>query len=211
MSSIGPIPLVYLIDDDSITLALMQGLVEPLGVQTQCFSSAEAFLQTYRPHFCECVVTDMRMPGVSGLQLHKNLLQLYEIPPPLIIVTGYAEVSAAVEAMKQGAFDFVEKPIQGHQFLEKIQAALTLSRNLHQQRLLTAARKARLSLLTPKEQEVLQAILQGQSSRETAEQLGLSVRTVENHRARLMEKLRVKSALELVREFMNPQGELPNT
>lgn len=202
MSSIGTSPVVYLIDDDAITLALMQGLVEPLGVATQCFSSAEAFLKCYQPHFCECVVTDMRMPGVSGLQLHKSLQQLYEIPPPLIIVTGYAEVSAAVEAMKQGAFDFVEKPIQGHQFLEKIQAALTLSRSLHQQRLQASTRRARLALLTPKEQEVLQSILDGQSSRETAEQLGLSVRTVENHRSRLMEKLHVKSALELVREFM---------
>lgn len=202
-------PQVYLIDDDSITLALMEGLIEPLGVRAQSFSSAEAFLDTYRPGICECVVSDMRMPGVSGLQLQKSLQSLHEIPPPLIIVTGYAEVSAAVEAMKQGAFDFVEKPIQGHQFLEKIQAALTLSRSLHQQRLFQATRQARLALLTPKEQEVLQCILQGQSSKEIANELGLSVRTVENHRARLMEKLHVKSALELVRDFVQPGTDGP--
>lgn len=194
----------YLIDDDSITLELMSGIVESTGVEPVCFSSAEAFLDAYSPRPCECVITDMRMPGVSGLQLHKVLQQRYAVPPPLIIVTGYAEVSAAVEAMKQGAFDFVEKPINGHQFLEKLQAALSLSRQLHQQRLQLATREARIALLTPKEQEVLQAVLDGLPSKDIAGKLNLSVRTVENHRARIMEKLRVNSAMELMRDFMMP-------
>jgi len=193
----------YLIDDDSITLELMSGIIEPIGVQPLCFNSAEAFLQAYSPRPCECVISDMRMPGVSGLQLHKTLQARYPVPPPLIIVTGYAEVSAAVEAMKQGAFDFVEKPIQGHQFLEKLQAALALSRELHQQRLQLAAREARIALLTPKEQEVLHEVLAGLSSKDIAAKLNLSVRTVENHRARIMEKLRVNSAMELMRDFIN--------
>lgn len=194
----------YLIDDDSITLELMSGIIEPVGVEPLCFSSAEAFLEDYSPRACECVISDMRMPGVSGLQLHKALQLRYPVPPPLIIVTGYAEVSAAVEAMKQGAFDFVEKPLNGHQFLEKLQAALSLSRQLHQQRLQLAAREARIALLTPKEQEVLQAVLDGLSSKDIASKLNLSVRTVENHRARIMEKLRVNSAMELMRDFMMP-------
>lgn len=194
----------YLIDDDSITLELMSGIIEPIGVTTETFGSAEAFLEVYSPRPCECVITDMRMPGVSGLQLHKVLQQRYPVPPPLIIVTGYAEVSAAVEAMKQGAFDFVEKPIQGHQFLEKLQAALALSRQLHQQRLQLAARDARIALLTPKEQEVLHAVLDGLPSKDIASRLNLSVRTVENHRARIMEKLRVNTAMELMRDFMLP-------
>lgn len=192
----------YLIDDDSITLELMSGIIEPIGVEVLCFSSAEAFLENYSPRACECVISDMRMPGVSGLQLHKALQVRYPVPPPLIIVTGYAEVSAAVEAMKQGAFDFVEKPINGHQFLEKLQAALSLSRQLHQQRLQLATREARIALLTPKEQEVLQAVLDGLPSKDIANKLNLSVRTVENHRARIMEKLRVNSAMELMRDFM---------
>ncbi|HEX7764619.1 MAG TPA: response regulator [Cellvibrio sp.] len=196
----------YLIDDDSITLELMSGIIEPIGVTPITFSSAEAFLQAYSPRPCECVISDMRMPGVSGLQLHKALQARYPVPPPLIIVTGYAEVSAAVEAMKQGAFDFVEKPIQGHQFLEKLQAALALSRDLHQQRLQLAAREARIALLTPKEQEVLHEVLAGLSSKDIAAKLNLSVRTVENHRARIMEKLRVNSALELMRDFMGLLG-----
>lgn len=194
----------YLIDDDSITLELMRGIVEPIGVDPVCFNSAEAFLDAYAPRPCECVVSDMRMPGVSGLQLHKALQLRYAVPPPLIIVTGYAEVSAAVAAMKQGAFDFVEKPINGHQFLEKLQAALSLSRQLHQQRMHLATRAARIALLTPKEQEVLQAVLDGLPSKDIAGRLNLSVRTVENHRARIMEKLRVNTAMELMRDFMMP-------
>src|SRR5688572_6998498 len=193
---------VYLIDDDSITLELMSGIVESTGVEPVCFSDAEAFLAAYSPRPCECVISDMRMPGVSGLQLHKTLQSRYAVPPPLIIVTGYAEVSAAVEAMKQGAFDFVEKPINGHQFLEKLQTALALSRQLHQRRLQLATREARIALLTPKEQEVLQAVLDGLPSKDIAGKLNLSVRTVENHRARIMEKLRVNSAMELMRDFM---------
>lgn len=196
------IATAYLIDDDSITLELMSGIVEPIGVEPVCFESAEAFLDAYTPRPCECVITDMRMPGVSGLQLHKVLQQRYPVPPPLIIVTGYAEVSAAVEAMKQGAFDFVEKPINGHQFLEKLQAALSLSRQLHQKRMDLSTREARIALLTPKEQEVLQAVLDGLPSKDIANKLNLSVRTVENHRARIMEKLRVNSAMELMRDFM---------
>lgn len=200
--NLSALATAYLIDDDSITLELMSGIIEPIGVTTETFGSAEAFLEAYSPRPCECVITDMRMPGVSGLQLHKVLQQRYPVPPPLIIVTGYAEVSAAVEAMKQGAFDFVEKPIQGHQFLEKLQAALALSRQLHQQRLQLAARDARIALLTPKEQEVLHAVLDGLPSKDIANRLNLSVRTVENHRARIMEKLRVNTAMELMRDFM---------
>lgn len=202
MSGMGPLPRVHIIDDDDIMLELMRSLVGSIGAEVSCYRSALAFLEQYTQGSCECVVSDIRMPGISGLHLQRELQQRYPVPPPLILVTGYAEVSAAVEGMKQGAFDFVEKPLDGHRFLDKVQAALNLSRDLHQQRLQRSAREARLALLTPKEREVLEAVLQGQSSKEIARQLGLSVRTVENHRAHLMEKLRVKSAVELVRDFL---------
>ncbi|HVK98542.1 MAG TPA: response regulator [Dongiaceae bacterium] len=196
---------VYLIDDDDIILELMTDLVASIGAEASGFRSATDFLDQYSPCPCECVVSDVRMPGVSGLHLQRELQSRFEVPPPLILVTGYAEVSAAVEGMKQGAFDFVEKPLDGHRFLEKVQAALNLSCDLHQARLQQSARAARLALLTPKEREVLDEVLKGLSSKEIAQHLGLSVRTVENHRARLMDKLRVKSALELVRDFL-PRG-----
>ena len=195
-------PVVYIIDDDSIMLELVDSLVKTLGVDTRSFASAEAFLQQYQEAACECVVSDMRMPGVSGLQLQRELQVRFAEPPPLILITSYGEVSAAVDAMKQGVFDFVEKPLDGHHFLEKVQLALNASRDLHQQRMRRSAREARLALLTPKEREILEGVVQGLSSKEIAQQQNLSVRTVENHRARLMEKLRVKSAVELVREFL---------
>lgn len=204
MATTQALPTIYVIDDDSIMLDIIRSLIQTLGVHCEGFASAEQFLQQYRPGPCECVVSDIRMPGVSGLQLQRELQVRYPVPPPLILVTSYAEVSAAVEAMKQGAFDFVEKPLDGHHFLEKVQAALNVSRDLHQQRLYQSAREARLALLTPKEREVLEAVLLGLSSKEIAQQQSLSVRTVENHRARLMEKLRVKSAVELVRDFLQP-------
>jgi two-component system, LuxR family, response regulator FixJ len=194
-------PKVYLVDDDSLMLDMFCSLIKTLGAKAIGFENAEAFLQEYQLGPCECVVSDMRMPGVSGLQLHKQLQTTYPQPPPLILVTGYAEVAMAVEAMKQGVFDFVEKPINGHQFLEKVQAALNFSRTLHQKRLQHSAREARLALLTAKEREVFEAVVQGLPSKEIAQRLDLSVRTVENHRARLMLKLRAKSALELMRDF----------
>lgn len=202
MQTFPPIsPRVYLIDDDSLILDMLCSLIKTLGATAIGFGTAEAFLQDYQMGPCECVVSDMRMPGVSGLQLHKQLQATYSLPPPLILVTGFAEVAMAVDAMKQGVFDFVEKPINGHQFLEKVQAALNVSRTHHQKRLQQSAREARLALLTAKEREVFEAVVRGMPSKEIAQQLQLSVRTVENHRARLMLKLRAKSALEMMRDF----------
>lgn len=196
-------PVVYVIDDDSIMLELLHGLLHSLGVDSDGFASAEEFLPAYHQQQpCECVVSDLRMPGVSGLQLLRELQQRFELPPPLILVTGYADVSVAVAAMKQGVTDFVEKPLDGHHFLEKVQAALNFSRELHRQRVQQATRQARLALLTPKERKILDAVMLGLSSKEIAQQQALSVRTVENHRARMMGKLRVRSAVELVREFL---------
>jgi len=196
-----PNPRVFIVDDDSLMLDMLCVLIKTLGARAIGFNSAEAFLQEYHQGPCECVVSDMRMPGVSGLQLHKQLQTLYSFPPPLILITGFAEVAAAVEAIKQGVFDYVEKPVSGHTFVEKVQAALTLSRDLHQKRMQHTTREARLSLLTTKEREIFEVVVRGVPSKEIAQQMNLSVRTVENHRARIMLKLRAKSALELVRDF----------
>jgi len=195
----------HIIDDDDILLELMQELVSSIGVACKTFQSPQKFLQSYTPGACECVISDIRMPELGGLGLQRELQNRHLIPPPVIFVTGYADVSVAVEGMKQGAFDFIEKPIDGHRFLEKVQAALALSRNLHSQRMQQAARNARMALLTPKEREIVEQVLEGLSSRDIADQLSLSVRTVENHRKHIMDKLRVKSAVELIKLFLTPQ------
>jgi FixJ family two-component response regulator len=193
--------VVYIVDDDDIILWTLKELLQSIGARVHTFTSAKEFLAFYSPSACECVITDVRMPDIGGLQVQRLLLTT-GAPPPIIFITSHSEISAAVEAMKAGAFDFVEKPVNGHVLLEKVQAALEHSRRLHQQRLSQSSRQARMDLLTPKERDIVERVIQGQSSREIAAALALSVRTVENHRARVMDKLHITSAVELVKLFV---------
>lgn len=192
--------IVHILDDDDISLWTLQNILESVGAKIMTYRSAHDFLKQYRSNPCECVVSDVRMPEISGLQLQKQLISAGS-PPPIIFVTGHSEISAAVEAMRSGAFDFIEKPVNGHLLIEKVQNALAYSREIHKTRLSDATRQARLALLTPKEKEIIERVIQGQSSREIANEFDLSVRTVENHRARIMEKLHISSAVELVKLF----------
>jgi FixJ family two-component response regulator len=141
------------------------------------------------------------MPEIGGLEVQRQLL-CKGTTLPIIFVSGYAEISSAVEALKLGAFDFLEKPVNGALLVEKVQAALVKSRELHAQRMGQATREARLALLTDKERQVCKLVVAGQSSREIAETLDLSARTVENHRARIMEKLHISSTVDLVKLFL---------
>jgi len=193
--------VVYIVDDDDIILWTLKELVQSIGARVHTFTSAKEFLASYSPSPCECVITDVRMPEIGGLQVQRMLMST-GAPPPIIFITSHSEISAAVEAMKAGAFDFVEKPVNGHVLIEKVQAALIQSRKLHRDRLSQSSRQARMDLLTPKEREIVEFVVQGQSSREIATALDISVRTVENHRARIMEKLHIASAVELVKMFI---------
>lgn len=192
---------VYIVDDDDIILWTLKELVQSIGARVLTFTSAKEFLAAYSPSPCECVISDVRMPEIGGLQVQR-LLMSTGAPPPIIFITSHSEISAAVEAMKAGAFDFVEKPVNGHVLIEKVQAALTHSHTLHRERLSQSSRQARLDLLTPKERAIVDLVVQGQSSREIATALDISVRTVENHRARIMDKLHIASAVELVKLFV---------
>lgn len=196
MSSIRPI--VYIIDDDDIVLWMFQECLQGIGTEFRTFSSAQAFLEVYRPGPWECLICDLRMPEVGGLEVQRQLL-MQGRHLPIIFVSGYPEVHSAVEAIKNGAFDFLQKPVNGSLLLEKVQSALARSRILHAEQLARAAREARLALLTPKERQIVDLVVAGKSSPKIAEELAISVRTVENHRARLMEKLHVDSVVELVR------------
>lgn len=193
-------PIVYIVDDDKTSLWLLQEMLQGIGAQTRTYNSAAQFLDDYHPSPCECLITDLRMPEVGGLEVQRRLLSQGACLP-IIFVSAYSEVSAAVAAIKLGAHDFLQKPVHAGELVEKVQAALTRSRELHAERLQCAARTARLALLTEREREVVELVVAGRSSREIAEQFALSPRTVENHRARAMEKLRVGSAIELARLF----------
>lgn len=194
-------PIVHIIDDDDIALWMLKELLQGVGAEIRTFTSARGFLESYRPSPHECLICDLRMPEIGGLEVQQQLLDMGS-HLPMILVSGYAEVPVAVEAIKKGAFDFLEKPVDGALLVEKVQSALARSRELHAEHLARVTREARLALLTPKEREVAERVVAGKSSPRIAEELDISVRTVENHRARLMEKLHVESVPELVRLFL---------
>ncbi len=193
--------VVYMIDDDDLILWTLNELLTSIGAEVKSFTAAKDFLDSYRPTPCECVISDIRMPEISGLQIQRALIAK-GFPPPIIFITSYSEISAAVEAMKHGAFDFIEKPVNGHILLEKVQSALLKSRELHTQRMASRAKDARMSLLTPQERKIVDCVIQGLSSKDISTALSISIRTVENHRSRIMEKLHVGSTVELVKIFL---------
>lgn len=190
--------IVYVVDDDPAVLKLLQALVESIGVDVRAFASAGEFLNAYLPSPCGCLVCDLRMPDIDGLELQKRLISRNGTLP-IIFVTGFAEVGIAVEAMRQGAFDFIEKPFSMQALLGKIQAALEHSRVSYDKWREQETKQARLALLSSRENSVLRNVVDGRSSREISAVLGISVRTVENHRTRIMEKLHAGSTVELVR------------
>lgn len=196
--AIKPLGVVYLVDDDLPVLKMLQALVATVGVEVRAYASAKEFLAAYQAKPCECLVCDLRMPDIDGMELQKRLKAMGAVPPT-IFLSGFAEVSIAVEAMKHGAYDFLEKPFSAQALLGKIQSALNHSRIEYEKRLERQTTEARMALLTPKEHSIVRHVVDGKSSREIAEFLGISVRTVENHRTRIMEKLHVTSTVELVK------------
>ncbi len=196
-----PAGTVYVVDDDPAVLKMLQALVATIGVDVLAFASAKKFLTAYHPTPCECLVCDLRMPDIDGMELQKRL-NVMDAAPPIIFLTGFAEVSIAVEAMKHGAFDFLEKPFSAQAFLGKVQAALDRSRGQYIKWLECQAQEARMALLTMRERSVIRYVIEAKSSREISELLGISSRTVENHRTRIMERLHVESTVDLVKLFL---------
>lgn len=194
-------PIIYIIDDDDITLWMFKELLQGVGAEIRTFTSARKFLDAYQPGPHECLICDLRMPEIDGLEVQQQLLDKGSFLP-IILVSGYSEVPSAVEAIKKGAFDFLEKPVDGSILVAKVQSALVRSRQLHAAHLARVTRDARLALLTPKERQIAELVAAGKSSPKIAQDLAISVRTVENHRARLMEKLHVESIAELVKLFL---------
>jgi two-component system, LuxR family, response regulator FixJ len=193
--------VVYVVDDDLSVLKMLQALVATTGVDVRAFTSAKEFLADYRPVRCACLVCDLRMPEMGGMELQTRLMTM-DAAPPIIFLTGFADVSIAVEAMRRGAFDFLEKPFSAEVLLGKIKSALDSNRGAYEKWLEGRAKEARMALLTLRESSVIRPVIDGKSSREIAELLGISVRTVENHRTRIMEKLNVESTVELVKLFL---------
>jgi FixJ family two-component response regulator len=179
-------------------------------MQVETFESADAFINSYYPGRSGCLLLDVRMPGMSGLEL-QEYLRANQIAIPVIIITGHGDVPMAVRAMKSGAVDFIEKPFNDELLLESIRYALALDvkqRDMQKQRAEIATRLARL---TPREHEVMVMVTNGKANKEIAGNLGVSAKTVEAHRARVMEKMEANSLADLVRMAINANLTLPET
>lgn len=191
-------PTVFIVDDDQAIRSSLQWLIESVGLNVECFSSAEAFLDSYYPGRSGCLLLDVRMPGMSGLEL-QEYLQQQDIRIPVIIITGHGDVPMAVRAMKSGATDFIDKPFNDELLLDSIRNALSQDEHQRDKQSKLAELAVRLSHLTPREKEVMDMVTLGQSNKEIANTLGVSAKTVEAHRAKVMEKMEANSLAELVR------------
>jgi two-component system response regulator FixJ len=190
-------PTVFVIDDDPAVRNALRFLLESVQLNVQTFASAEQFLQTYSVHMTGCAVLDLRMPGMSGLQLQQRLIrQPYSLP--LIFITGHGDVPLAVRAMQNGALHFLEKPLDDQLLLDAINSALAMDKQNQQKRLKLMAWQARLANLTEREHQVYAMVIERVSSKQIAEKLGISLKTVEYHRARMMEKMHAESILDLL-------------
>jgi RNA polymerase sigma factor (sigma-70 family) len=189
---------VFLIDDDPGVRDALTLLLSLKGLSTQPFATADSFIETYRPERAGCVLTDLRMPGMTGLELQAELAARH-IEVPLVVLTAHGDVSTARAALKNGAFEFLEKPVDDAQLVEVLGNALRVDRERRAAATARTTTDRRIERLTKREREILELIAAGHQNREIAAQLGISARTVEVHRARIMEKLECRSLAELMR------------
>jgi two-component system response regulator FixJ len=191
-------PTIFVVDDDTAVLDSLKLLLGLAGFQVETFSSARAFLEAWRDGRPGCLVSDIRMPEMGGLELQQELTRM-GAQLPVIFITGHGDVQKAVRALKAGAADFIEKPFEEETLTRAIQAALRGAQPQQRQRQEITGLAARLETLTPREREVMDLVAEGNSNKSVAIKLGISARTVEIHRARMMEKMKAANLSELVR------------
>jgi two-component system response regulator DctR len=188
--------ITHIVDDDDAIRDALAWLLRSRGLASQSWSSAEAFLADFQPDMRGCLVLDIRMGGMSGQELFDRLLAL-GCTMPVIFLTGHGDVPLAVHSLKRGAFDFIEKPCNDNELVDRVIAALSLDHEQRQHAASTESIESRLRSLTAREREVMDRVLAGQYNKVIAAELNIAMRTVEVHRARIFEKMDVKSAVEL--------------
>jgi FixJ family two-component response regulator len=193
---------VIVVDDDAGVRNAMRVLLKSVGLNCTLFESAQDFLGSYQPSQQGCLVLDIRMPGMSGLELQQQL-NLRGAVIPVIFMTGHGDIPMAVEAMQHGAFDFLQKPIREQDLLDRIQRAIVKDGELRKSLGEHARIKSHLDSLTPREREVLDLMTLGKQNKAIAQDLAVSPRTIEIHRARVMEKMSAHSVAELVRMMLD--------
>jgi two-component system, LuxR family, response regulator FixJ len=193
-----PEPTVFVIDDDEAVRHFLRALIASVGLRVQAYASAQEFLDARQGNSPGCIVLDIRMPGMSGLELQQEL-NAREIDLPVIVLTGHGNVQVAVHAMKAGAVDFIEKPFNNELLLDRVQRAVVKSLEGRENRARRDEILRRQESLTPRERQVLDLVVAGESNKGVARYLQISEKTVEIHRANVMEKMQAKSLADLVK------------
>ncbi len=190
---------VYVVEDDPAVRQLLVEVLETTGLPVAAFAAAGEFLEQFRPAGPSCLVLDMLLPGMTGLELQQRLIER-GINLPIVFISGYADVPTAVRAMKAGAVDFLEKPLQAQVLLATVQDALARHQGRRSAQGASAEIQGLMARLTPREREVLGLVMAGLSNKEMARKLGVSPKTIEAHRAKLYTKMRADSLADLVRK-----------
>ncbi len=191
-------PAVHVIDDDASMREALRCLLESVHLRTETYESCEEFLDLYDPAVHGCVVSDVRMPGMSGLELLEKLVAEGD-RVPVVLITGYGDISMAVRAMEEGASAFITKPFNDQHLLDRVRRALTQDAGRRRCQAKAAAIQERFAALTPREQEVMRLVIAGRANKVIAAELGVSCKTVEGHRSRVMEKMQADNLPDLVR------------
>jgi FixJ family two-component response regulator len=194
----GPKPTVFVVDDEPSICAALKRLIKSVGLEVQTFPSAKDFLQSERPDGPGCLVLDVRLPGLSGLDLQQKLVEA-KVDLPIIFMTGHGDIPMSVRAMKAGAVEFLTKPFNDQDLLDAIQQALARDGAARQRQSEISGLRQRYESLTPREREVFSLVVSGLLNKQTAAELGTSEKTIKTHRAQVMQKMNANSLADLVR------------
>ncbi len=199
---------VYVVDDDEAVRDSVQWLLEGRGYRVRCFDSAESFLSRYDAREVACLLVDIRMGGMTGLELQSRLIEIRS-PLPIVFITGHGDVPMAVDTMKKGAMDFIQKPFNEADLVRLVEQMLDHAKDSFADSQLAANRDSLLSKLTMRESQVLERIVAGRLNKQIADDLGISIKTVEAHRANIMEKLSANTVADLLKIALGQSNPKP--